>query len=283
MENNHGPEAIIERLAERLIRVRGVKAVVLGGSRARGTHHPGSDIDIGIYYDGEAGPDGAELNRLAAEWDDSGRTGLVTEVGEWGPWINGGGWLQVDGIPVDLLLRDLSKVEQVVEDGLNGRVTIDYQPGHPHGFVNTIYMAEIACCRVLQDPEGRIAALKARTDPYPEALREGTVRKFLWEASFAQANALKSVGKNDPAYLAGCCFRAVACLNQALFALNGRYLMNEKGATIEADGLKIAIPGYRDAVARLFASLSSGEAEILRALGELERLVQEAERLVGAP
>jgi predicted nucleotidyltransferase len=37
----------------------------LGGSRARGTHRPDSDIDIGIYYDESAGFDVARLNEIA--------------------------------------------------------------------------------------------------------------------------------------------------------------------------------------------------------------------------
>ncbi|GHJ43991.1 hypothetical protein Cs7R123_13330 [Catellatospora sp. TT07R-123] len=37
----------------RLSEVRGVVAVVLGGSRARGEHRPDSDYDYGLYYRGE--------------------------------------------------------------------------------------------------------------------------------------------------------------------------------------------------------------------------------------
>ena len=41
------------------------------------------------------------LRRLAKELDDRHLPDLVTEIGEWGPWINGGGWLRVAGRPVD--------------------------------------------------------------------------------------------------------------------------------------------------------------------------------------
>ncbi|WP_339323510.1 nucleotidyltransferase domain-containing protein [Paenibacillus sp. FSL W8-0194] len=43
-------QAIISNIVEVLKQVDGMQALVLGGSRAKGTHHPGSDIDIGIYY-----------------------------------------------------------------------------------------------------------------------------------------------------------------------------------------------------------------------------------------
>jgi predicted nucleotidyltransferase len=47
------PAGILEgmdALAARLAAVDGVVGVVLGGSRARGTHRPDSDYDLGLYY-----------------------------------------------------------------------------------------------------------------------------------------------------------------------------------------------------------------------------------------
>ncbi|RVX41729.1 nucleotidyltransferase-like protein [Nonomuraea polychroma] len=45
----------LHAVAARLAGVPGVAAVVLGGSRARGTHRPDSDIDLGLYYRGRLG------------------------------------------------------------------------------------------------------------------------------------------------------------------------------------------------------------------------------------
>jgi len=44
--------------------------VVLGGSRARGTNHSTSDIDIGIYYDESAGFDINAVSEAATRLDD---------------------------------------------------------------------------------------------------------------------------------------------------------------------------------------------------------------------
>jgi len=41
-----------------------------------------------------------------------------------------------------------------------GHPQIAYQPGHPHGFLTAIYLAEIALCRVLWDPTGALAHLE---------------------------------------------------------------------------------------------------------------------------
>jgi hypothetical protein len=96
----------------------------------------------------------------------------VTSVGEWGKWIVGGGWLSVGGRKVDFLYRDGERVAEVVAACRTGHITIDYQPGHPHGFCSAIWMGEVALCQPLFDPQGMIAELKAMTSPYPEALRE---------------------------------------------------------------------------------------------------------------
>ena len=52
-------------MARRLVTIEGVEAVMLGGSRARGDHLPGSDYDLGIYY--RPSLDVAGLGRLARE------------------------------------------------------------------------------------------------------------------------------------------------------------------------------------------------------------------------
>lgn len=42
---------VLEKVVTALTAISGIESVVLGGSRARGTHSPESDIDIGIYYE----------------------------------------------------------------------------------------------------------------------------------------------------------------------------------------------------------------------------------------
>ena len=92
----------IEGMAARLARTPGVRAVALGGSRARGSHRPDSDWDLGIYYRG--GVDAGALAALASEL--TGRPVEVAGPGGWGPWVDGGAWLSLDGVPVDWILRD---------------------------------------------------------------------------------------------------------------------------------------------------------------------------------
>ena len=222
-------DLLLGRLVRALGGVPGIRAIVLGGSRARGEATAQSDYDIGLYYEADNPIDIGRLAKAAMLLPGA-ASSSVTAIGEWGPWINGGAWLTVEGKQVDLLYRDLGKVREVIEACQAGRIERVYQPGHPHAFVSAIYMGEVALCRVLWDPENVLAGLKRRCEPYPPALGEALIRSFFWEARFALENAAHGRGRDDPAYVAGCGFRAVACLCQTLFALNGVYLLNEKGA-----------------------------------------------------
>ncbi|MBI5296920.1 MAG: nucleotidyltransferase domain-containing protein [Chloroflexi bacterium] len=272
---------LITEIVDRLKSVPGVEAVVLGGSRARGTHTESSDVDLGIYYAPSLPLDLAELTRVAAGLDDEHRPNLVTGPGGWGPWINGGGWLKVGGLPVDFIYRDLDKVERVIFDCCAGRIEIAYQPGHPHSFVSSIYLAEVALCQPLWDPRGTLARLKDRIIPYPPRLKQAILDAFWWEVDFSLGIAQKSISRGDVAYAAGCCFRCVACLLQTLFAVNEQYWMNEKGAVALAADFQYAPANLKERVEWTFEQLSGAGPSISEALHTLGELVEDCRKWVG--
>src|SRR5690625_3262569 len=174
---------IIKKVSEELESIPGIVGVVLGGSRARGTHHPTADIDIGIYYDESAGFDVSEVGKIATHLDDVHREDLVSSLGEWGSWINGGAWLIVHGYHVDIIFRDVKRVEQVINDCLLGDVSSHYRTGHPHDFLITIHMAEVSIYRTSTDPKHRTAELKVKTQPYPPVIKDANIAYFIFEAS----------------------------------------------------------------------------------------------------
>ena len=250
-------DLLLGRLVRALAGVPGIRVIVLGGSRARGEATAQSDYDIGLYYEGDYLIDIGRLAKAAMLLPGA-ASSSVTAIGEWGPWINGGAWLTVEGKKVDLLYRDLGKVREVIEACQAGRIERVYQAGHPHAFVSAIYMGEVALCRVLWDPENVLAGLKRRCEPYPPALGEALIRSFFWEARFALENAAHGRGRDDPAYVAGCGFRAVACLCQTLFALNGVYLLNEKGAVRGVEKLARHPVNFAERVARAIGAAAEG-------------------------
>jgi hypothetical protein len=265
--------ALLDRITSALMDVRGVRALVLGGSRARGVASERSDYDISIYYDAAAPLDVAALRVAVTALDDRGTTAEVTEVGGWGPWINGGGWLTIGGTRVDLLYRDLARVRTVVDECRAGQVSCLFQSGHPHGFVTTIYAGEVAVCVPLADRFGDITRLKALTTPYQDALRRAVAEKFIWEAQFALENARHGRGAEDINYVSGCCFRAIASLCQVLCALNGEYLLNEKGAVALCDRLPRRPEDFAARVATIYQTAGTGLAA--GALDVLDGLVRE--------
>jgi predicted nucleotidyltransferase len=273
-------QTLIDEIVARLRRIDGVNAIVLGGSRARGTHTAHSDVDLGLYYQPAHPLDLAALNQLAAELDDSHRPGLVTPIGGWGPWINGGGWLTVQSQRVDFLYRDLAKVAAVVDASHAGQVEVAYQPGHPHAFISTIYMAELALCQPLWAADGSLAALRQRTRPYPAALKRTLLDRFTFEMDFSLQIAGKSVERADVAYAAGCCFRAVASLLQVLFAINEQYWMNEKGAVALAATFPLQPPQLRPRIEAIFTLLAAGGEAIQAALAVLAALLDDTRTLL---
>jgi hypothetical protein len=269
---------LARNIAERLGEVAGVEAVALGGSWARGEAHPDSDVDLGLYYRPQAPPAVEALNELARELDDRRLPGLVTGFGEWGPWINGGGWLVVEGQRVDWLYRDLDLVSRTISGCRAGRATSFYQPGHPHGFHSHIYAGEVHHCGILHDPRGTLASLQARTSPYPPALRQTLVGRFLWEAGFALETCRKPAERGEVFYVSGCLFRCAACLVQVLFALNERYTVNEKGSVKAAASLARTPEKFETTVSSVLAEPGKNPArlrESVRRFGGLVEVVRE--------
>jgi hypothetical protein len=250
---------------------------VLGGSRASGASHPTSDYDLGLYFREDAGLVVGRLLEAVKGRVDEPEAAALTEVAGWGPWIVGGGWLTIDGKKVDLLYRPIELVGKVISDCRAGRVSMDYHPGHPHGFCSAIWMGEVALCRPLRDPQGVIADLKALALPYPDRLQEALIRSFQWEARFSIENAESAVLRGDPTYVAGCAFRSLACVAQVLFALTRRYLINEKGAIEAAARLPLTIPDLSERAASVWRDL--GQRAFDAALTELKSIDRELARL----
>jgi hypothetical protein len=194
----------------------------------------------------------------------------VTPVGGWGRWIVGGGWLSIAGRKVDLLYRSTESVAEVINDCRAGHITMDYQPGHPHCFCSATWMGEVALCQPLHDPHGIIAELKAMASPYPEPLRDAVVRRFHWEVLFSIENGESAVEQGEQTHIAGCVHRALCCMGQTLFALNRRYLINEKGALGEAGRLPLTVSGLSERVADVWRLV--GRCEFSAAFGELRAL-----------
>lgn len=272
--------AFARSIAERLTAIEGVIAVSLGGSWARGTADANSDVDLGIYYDSDHRPSLTALNALAVELDDRhGAAGdVITPYGEWGQWIDGGGWLTINGRRVDWLYRNMARVTHFVDECAAGRPAIHYQAGHPFGFNTAIYIGEVFYTIPLVDPHGALAALKAKTMPYPPPLKQAMIRA-MWEARFSLDTAQKSAGRGDVYHVTGSIFRAVSVMTQTLFALNERYWINEKKAVAMTAEFSRVPPDYAQRIGAILGTLGESAPQLEAALTECLALVTHVEAL----
>src|SRR6185295_13209034 len=214
---------IVSSLAERLGAIPGIRAVVLGGSHARGRAKPESDIDLGLLYS-EATPFLIQHVRELAEAINDTANPVVTDFYGWGPWVNGGAWLTIGGQRVDFVYRSLEHLERVIAEAEAGRYELDYAQQPPFGFFSGAYLGEIAVCIPLFDPEARLDVLKGRVASYPEALRRAVVQDYLWQAELGLTAFAPKFARRSGAYgTAACLARAVNQLLLVLFALNREY------------------------------------------------------------
>jgi hypothetical protein len=270
---------LARRIAERLGHVPGVAAVVLGGSRGRGWAHPDSDFDLGLYYHPANPIDLKALQGLAVELDDGYRDRTVTPPGEWGRWVNGGAWLTIEGKHVDWLYRDIEQVTGVIADCREGRISADYYLGHPHAFHSYIYLGEVATCRPLYDPGNVVAAMKALATPYPMALKDAIVGRYLYDARFMLEVSRSPARRGDVFASTGFFFRVVAALVQVLFALNGEYFLNEKGAIERIEQFELRPQRFPGSVRKVLGRPGSTPGQLEVNVAALDRAVTSVEAL----
>ncbi len=249
---------------------------MLGGSHARGRAELGSDIDFGLFYS-EAAPFCIESIRELADGVNDTPGPVVTDFYGWGPWVNGGAWLTISGQRVDFLYRNLEQVERVIADAEAGKYEVHYLQQPPFGFFSGTYLGELAVCIPLFDPEARLDALKRRIANYPEALRRAVVQDYLFMAEFTlTAFAPKFAARSDAYGTAACLTRAVNELVMALFALNRKYLINDKTALAEVAEFERAPREFGLRVQKTLARLGVSPAELLAAVEGVAQLARES-------
>jgi hypothetical protein len=196
---------------------RAVAAVALGGSRAAGTDDAGSDWDLGVYYRGTI-----DLATLA-------RHGEVHPPGSWGRLMNGGAWLNLDGLKVDVLLRDLDVVLHWAAEARRGRYEVDALLGYAAGAPTYMLLAELAVNHA-------VAGALPEAGPYPEALAEVGERRWRGHAEFSLTHARMRAERGDVIGTTAQAAKAVLEAAHARACRRRSWILNEKGL-VERAGL----------------------------------------------
>lgn len=269
-------DARLREVADQLLEVPGVAAVMLGGSRARGAEKPDSDVDLGLYYRPPLDVDKLQAlaDALATARPDQARP-KVTRPGAWGPWVDGGGWLTIDGMAVDWIYRDLDRVHRSWETAQEGTFDFHFQIGHPLGVPDFAYAGEVALGAILADPDDELAGLQEQAAAYPPKLARAIVAR-LDEARFILGAVEKSAGRGDVALVAGSLFRIVGLCAHAVHARAGRWVINEKGL-VEATGrLPESPPDFATRANAILGRLGTDPAGLGGAVHAARTLIEDA-------
>ena len=126
----------------------------------------------------------------------------------------GGAWLTVDGLPVDVLFRDLDRVEGWLEEARAGRFEVLPQSGHIVGAPTYQAAGELALCRPLSGDVPR--------PDYPEPLAASAPGRWLGGAAVALTFARIHAGLGDAVACTGMLSQAVLCTAHARLAARAR-------------------------------------------------------------
>jgi hypothetical protein len=269
---------LLETIVATLAGVDGLCAIALGGSHARGTHHAQSDLDIGLYYR-EAQPFSvAEVRKIAAGFSATG-TPVVTDFYEWGPFVNGGAWIDNSVCKVDFLYRNIDQLERIVREAQEGIWTHDFDQQPPFGFRSVTILGEIRCCKPPHDPGDILARLKSAIAVYPPKLKACIVQDTLWCAEFSFQFADDFAKSRDTPNTVACMTRIFHYLVQALFALNDTYFLNDKRVLDEIEGFPKRPAEFAARVRALFAAPGSDPEALGASLKNLRTMFEETVRI----
>lgn len=207
----------MREIADRLGQIPGVVAVTLGGSRATGTATADSDWDFGLYYDRPVDP--ADVQAL-------GWPGRVFAPGDWGPIVNGGAWLEIEGQRVDLIYRDLAVVRHWTAEAERGRFRIEREVGYVAGIATYVVAGELALGEVLVGELARPS--------FPDPLRDSA--PLLWNrlAAGALHHAEVHWRRGDRVAAQANLGQAILAAAQGRLAAAGVWALNEKGIVARA-------------------------------------------------
>ena len=266
---------LLNAIAFQLSKVPGVIAVVLGGSYARRTARPDSDLDVALYYSKNSPPDIEAIRGCAETIAAPNSPPTVVGYYKWGPWVNGGAWIQTPIGKLDFLYRNIEQVQRVIDESQEGLYHHDYYQQPTFGFVSIIYLAEIKCCLPLFDPQHLLQKLKRSVEIYPAALREKMILKCLSTAEFTLSHAHGFADRGDTLNTVGCLTKIAFVLLQSLFALNSEYYFGDKGSLEAIDRFALQPRSFSKRLQQFLAMPMRTELDLKFATQEIQTLWKE--------
>jgi len=199
----------VDEVLEVLASSSGVRAITIGGSRTTGGADSESDWDLGVFYRGDF------------DWSHLAEFGEVHPPGSWGRFMNGGAWLRVGNVGVDVLFRDLDSVEHWTELAERGQYEVDMLLGYLAGFPSYTLVAEVASSKVLFG--------NLEIDPvYPEALAVNASERWTFQRDFSIDYALMHARRRNEVGALGNLARAAMEEGHRRMCAKREWVLNEK-------------------------------------------------------
>jgi hypothetical protein len=123
-----------------------------------------------------------------------------------------------------------------------------------------------------------LRGLKAAVATYPPKLKHEIVWRYLWEAGFSLETARKPAARGEASYVSGCLFRGVACMVQVLYAVNGRWFLNEKGSVAAVESFPARPEGFSEEVSRLLGCPGHDDPTLAESISSYEAILEEVRR-----
>jgi hypothetical protein len=266
-------DGVVELLVPTLWDVEGVKSIgILPGGKA-GVGRSDAEVELVIVYRDSQPLNVAALRNALDDVNDTvGPT--VTELGGWGPWMNGGAQLTVGRRRIDLLYRSADSYSRVIDQAKDGHAEHDWLQLPPYGFPSVAYLGEIDIANPILDPREVLHDLKEQVRPYPARLKANLITGFLWGAEHTLKTIGLSAERNDIYAALGGLTRASAMLCFAIYAMNERYYISDRGALDQMATFAIAPPHSH---ARIHDALR--DPHLSGAVDQLAALLAEARQL----
>jgi hypothetical protein len=245
--------AIARQIAARLCRYDGIRAIVVGGSVARGYADVYSDLEMPLFW--EALPSDALRQAIAA---DLGATYLYRYDG---PALED--QLLIDGFQVDFWHNTVAAEERVLDEVLLGYDT---------DLGSSNFLDTVRACIPLYG-EAIIARWKARAAAYPEGLAVRAIEEVVARLDRGHAEVHAARGNPTMAYA------AIVALQQECFlillALNGMYFPSHKWLYRALERMPVKPDGIEARYRRAYtAPLASAIEDTLAVVDETLALVE---------
>jgi hypothetical protein len=254
-QNNEDDNKFIDKVVAKLAEVPGVSGIVLGGSRARERALPDSDWDLGVFVSEEFSVDAIRRVAKGAGW-----TGHIAELGEWGPVMNGGAWLQVDDQKIDLLWRETTTIERLVLEAQRGDFSVVRIPFFIAGIPTYVPVGDLAFSQQLW------GSVPPAID-MPLALSERGARWWTDNARFDLEYTRSMARRGETVVAVGLLSRTLVELAHARMCAAGTWVLNEKGLLQDAG---------MSAMAARFGPAATNDDRLACVIQDLEAILDEA-------